>query len=199
MAWKLVSALFVSTCLASSGAMAQTVLNTQGPYIGLSGGVQFYDGIEAGDGTDIDFDTGFGGAGQVGYRFGQLRAEVELAYQAAEAEDVDGDVFDNTVLRGTIGAYYDFSPLLVAGDFAPYVGAAVGVANIEVEGTDGNNFKDDETGLTFHGEAGFTYHITNNIAVSPNYRWEWYETNEVADVDGELYAHAIRVTGRYAF
>jgi opacity protein-like surface antigen len=199
MDWKSVSVVFFAACLASPGAMAQTSLGAEGPYIGLSGGVQFYDGIEAGDGTDVDFDTGLGAAGQVGYRFGQLRTEVEFAYQAAEAEDVDGDVFDNTILRGTIGAYYDFSPLVVAGDFAPYVGAGVGVANIEVEGTDGNDFKDDETGLTFHAEAGFTFNVSNNFAISPNYRWEWYETNEVADVDGELYAHNIRVTGRFSF
>lgn len=185
--------------LASSGASAQTYASANGLYLGLVGGAQFFDGVDAGDGTEIDFDTGYVVGGQLGYRFGQLRAEAELAYEVAELEDVDDDIFDTKVIRAAAGLYFDLLPVAALGGISPYAGGGIGVANIEIEGTDGNDFEDDETGFTFHGEAGVTIKITENLAIAPHYRFEWFDTKEVANFENDLYAHAVRVSGRFSF
>jgi hypothetical protein len=41
--------------------------------------------------------------------------------------------------------------------------------------------------------------LTGNFAIAPHYRFEWFDTNEVANLQDDLYAHALRVTGRFSF
>lgn len=184
--------------------LATTMLSDQpsaedGPYLGLAiAQSSFYD-IDAGDGTEIDIDSGSAVRGQVGYGFGSWRAQAEVAYQFVEAEDVDDDEFDTDIIRGTISLFYDFAPLPVFEAPTPYVGGGIGFANIAVDGDDGNDLEDDKTGFTFHGELGLAYNLTDNFALMPQYRFEWYETNDVAEVQDNLFSHAFGVGGRYHF
>lgn len=179
-------------------ASAQPSTN-DGPYIGLAiAQSSFYD-IDAGDGTEIDFNSGSAVRGQVGYGFGSLRAQAEVAYQFVEFEDVDDDEFDTNIIRGTLSLFYDFAPISILDRPTPYVGGGIGIANIAVDGEDGNDFEDDETGVTFHGELGLTYNLTDKFALMPQYRFEWFDTNEVADVQDDLFSHAFGVAGRYHF
>ncbi len=181
--------------LATAMASAQT-LAEDGPYIGLAiAQSSFYD-IDAGDGTEIDIDSGSAVRGQIGYGFGSWRAQAEVAYQFVEAEDVDGDDFDNDIIRGTIGLFYDFAPLQIFESPTPYVGGGIGFANIAV---DGDGIDDDQTGFTFHGELGLAYNLTDSFSLAPQYRFEWYETNDVAEVQDNLFSHAFGVGGRYHF
>ena len=170
-----------------------------GPYIGLAiAQSTFYD-IDAGDGTEIDFYSGSAVRGQVGYGFGSWRAQAEVAYQFVEFEDVDDDEFDTNIIRGTLSLFYDFAPISILDAPSPYVGGGIGIANIAIDGEDGNDFEDDETGVTFHGELGLTYDLTDSFALMPQYRFEWFDTNEVADVQDDLFSHAFGVAGRYHF
>lgn len=192
---------FVVVVLLTSQALtqtssAQTASSNDGFYLGLVGGVQFFDGIEAGDNSDIDYDPGYAVGGQVGYRLGQLRAEAELAYESAELEDAGGDKFDTNIIRGAASLFFDVTDI---GSVTPYFGGGIGIANIEIKGTGGNSFEDDKTGVTLHGEAGLAFNVTSNIAIVPHYRLEFFDTKEVANVQNDLYAHAVRVSGRLYF
>ena len=190
--------------LAAAAGFAAAMTSAQalakdGPYLGLAiAQSSFYD-IDAGDGTEIDFDSGSAVRGQIGYGFGSWRAQAEVAYQFVEFEDVDDDEFDTNIIRGTVSLFYDFAPLSVLDAPIPYVGGGIGFANIAIDGEDGNDFEDDKTGLTFHGELGLAYNLTDNLALMPQYRFEWYETDEVADVQDNLFSHAFGVGGRYHF
>ena len=189
---------------AAAMGLATTAISGQplakdGLYLGLAiAQSSFYD-IDAGDGTEIDFDSGSAVRGQLGYRFGSLRAQAEVAYQFVEFEDVDDDEFDTNIIRGTLGLFYDFAPLPVFEAPTPYVGGGIGFANIAIDGEDGNDFEDDQTGFTFHGELGLAYDLTDSFALMPQYRFEWYETNDVAEVQDNLFSHAFGVGGRYHF
>jgi len=186
---------------AAAMGLAATTLSGQssakdGPYLGLAiAQSSFYD-IDAGDGTEIDFDSGSAVRGQFGYRFGSLRAQAEVAYQFVEFEEEDDDDFNTDIIRGTISLFYDFAPLPVFEAPTPYAGGGIGLANIAV---DGDGVDDDETGFTFHGEIGLAYDLTDNFALMPQYRFEWYETNDVAEVQDNLFSHAFGVGGRYHF
>ncbi|MGI9489573.1 MAG: outer membrane beta-barrel protein [Geminicoccaceae bacterium] len=184
----------VATGLTMKVASAQPATN-DGPYIGLAiAQSTFYD-VDAGDGTEIDFNSGSAVRGQVGYGFGSWRAQAEVAYQFVEFEDADDDEFDTDIIRGTLSLLYDFAPISMLDSPSPYVGGGIGIANIAVDGED----EDDETGVTFHGELGLTYDVTDSFALMPQYRFEWFETNEVADIQDNLFSHAFGVAGRYHF
>ncbi len=174
-------------------------LENKGPYLGLAvAQSSFYD-IDAGDGTEIDFDSGSAFRGRIGYSLGSWRAEAEFAYQFVEAEDVDNDEFDVDIIRGTLSVFYDFAPLSLANAPQPYIGGGIGVANIAVDGQDNSDFDDDKNGFTFHGELGLIYDLNDSFALMPQYRFEWFDTNEVADVQDDLFSHAFGVAGRYQF
>lgn len=190
---------------AGAFGLVMTAASTQphagdGPYIGLAlAQSTFYD-IDAGDGSEIDFDSGSAVRGQFGYAFGPLRAQAEIAYQFVEFEtEDDDDDFNTDIIRGTISLYYDFAPIAILDHPSPYVGGGIGLANLDVEGDDGVDVEDDETGVTFHGEIGLTYKLTSNFALMPQYRFEWYDANEVADVQDDFSSHAFGVGGRYHF
>lgn len=184
--------------LTATVASGQTTTG-DGPYLGLAvAQSSFYD-VDADDGSQIDFDSGSAVRGQVGYRFGSLRAQVEIAYQFVEFENADDDEFDTDVIRGTFGLFYDFSPIAMIETPSPYVGGGIGLANIRVDGEDGNDLEDDETGVTFHGELGLTYDLTDSFALMPQYRFEWFDVNDVADLEDDLFSHAFGVAGRYYF
>ena len=184
--------------LPMTAALAQPATK-DGPYIGLAiAQSTFYD-IDAGDGSEIDFDSGSAVRGQVGYDFGSWRAQAEVAYQFVEFEDADGDEFDTDIIRGTLSLFYDFAPIAIFDAPSPYIGGGIGMANIAIDGEDGNDLEDDETGMTFHGELGLTYNLTDRFALMPQYRFEWFDTNEVADAQDDLFSHAFGVAGRYHF
>lgn len=179
-------------------ASAQPSTN-DGPYLGLAiAQSSFYD-IDASDGTEIDFDSGSAIRGQIGYGFGSLRVQAEVAYQFVEFEEADDDDFDTDIIRGTLSLFYDFAPIPILDSPSPYAGGGIGIANIAIDGEDGSDFEDDETGVTFHGELGLSYNITDSFVLMPQYRFEWFDTNEVADVQDDLFSHAFGVAGRYHF
>ena len=161
-------------------------------YLGLSGGGEiFFDqdvdvdflGIE--DGADVDFkyDTGLRFAGKVGYQIDtNIRVEAEIGYTQADVErdfefgllDIESSVDQElTILSLTGGVYLDLWPV---GSFVPFVGAGLGVANVDVD----NELVDavDQNVLTAFAEAGLPVTITPSLAIVPSARFVWYATEE---------------------
>lgn len=187
--------LCLSTSCISTAVNAQTWSTATNAYFGLIGGAQLFDGGEG----FVDYDPGYVIGGQLGYKLGELRAEAEIAYESAEFEDGVGTVFDITVLRGSLGAYYDFSQPDILGDLSPYLGGGIGLADLTIEGTDGNTFEDDETALTLHGELGMSLNLAYNFSIAPHYRIEWYDSGNIAGFGDDIIAHNFRIAGRLWF
>ncbi|MEM7043942.1 MAG: porin family protein [Pseudomonadota bacterium] len=159
-----------------------------GPYFGLKvGGVSTEDS-EA-DGIDIEYDTGFAISGQVGYQFDLFRLEGEFGYQGLEGlseTDVNSDV---DVGRFTLNAYAD---LPIAPNLGPYFGGGFGVASLRAD----DDFEDEDSAFTWHGEAGLNIHLNDQFAVSPFYRYQWIDT-DLGQQSEPLVSHLFGVSLRY--
>lgn len=165
-----------------------------GPYVSfLVGGVNTKD-VEA-DGVEVEFDTGFAFAGQFGYNFNNFRLGGELGYQVADGES-DNDVRSEVdVTRFTINGYID---LPIAEGAGPYIGGGFGVANLRTGDDLSDDFEDEDTAFTWHGEAGLKVALNNRFSVAPTYRYQWIDS----DIGGQtepLISHIFGISLHYQF
>lgn len=176
-------------------AEAQPSTSTSNGYVSIVGGGILFDG-----GLDfLDHDLGYTVGGAAGYAIGNWRGEADIIYSAAEFEANNDVIFDISSLRGSLGLYYDITQLGFLGDTEPYLGGGVGLANLLVEGTDGNPFEDDNTVLTLHVETGLNFNVTQNFSLVPDYRFEWYDSGDFATFDEDIISHSFRIAGRLWF
>lgn len=175
-----------------------------------------------------DTDAGFGGAIAFGREFamynapGRFRAEIELAYQSADLEDVthpglfvvddirtpftiNGDVSVTTVM---LNGYYE---LPVYDALSVYFMAGVGVAQYELE-IDVNgesafgaineatrgllNLDDSDTAFAYKAGLGLTYNFTNEIAADLGYEYLGVADTDLADA---INGHNIVASVRFKF
>ncbi len=198
---------FLTSCLLAQPASAQDwnwgdepwddLLDSRPSlYAAAVAGAQLSDG---GAGA-FDHNAGYVAGGQFGIVLKPWRVESEITYQRTDYDDAVDLTFDLEVIRGTIGLYYDVKPIAALGGISPYAGGGLGAASLEVSGTDGNGFKDDTISFTLHGETGINLSLTDQIAVAPHYRFEWFDSGgETAGANDDFYAHALRVSLRVFF
>ena len=172
-------------------ALAQSATAGSGIYFGVITGPE----IIAGGADAFDYNTGYVVGAQAGLRFGQWRAQGELAYGESEFRDIDNDVFDIDIIRGNVSLLYDLPTTPAVDALSPFVGGGLGVSNIE---TTGDGFKDDDTGLTLHGEVGMAIAITQSTSLVPQYRYEWFEQG-VAGFDDYFHSHSFRIGAQVGF
>ncbi len=149
----------------------------EGPYVGIGGGLNLNDSGDIdvnGTERDVDTDLGFVGLGSFGYSFGNgLRAEIEAGYRQNGIDNwggtsVDGDM---SAWHTMLNAIYDFdtdSPL------TPYVGGGLGAAFVTVDmenNAAGINRNDMDVGFAYQAIVGLGYDITENVALTADYRF----------------------------
>jgi len=175
----------------ASNAAAQSVGDI---YWGLHGGAQFYNDNEIGN-DDLEFDPGFAVGGQLGYIFGSVRAEAEIEFNEAEADEFGNANIDATLsaLRGTGSLYFDFIGFGQS-NILPYAGGGFGVASLELDGDDG--LDDDEIVLTAHGEIGVSFAASANFDVVFAYRFEWFDST-LEGIDDDIFANQVRAGIRF--
>ena len=163
-------------------------------YAGIVNGANFFDSEE----ENFDYDAGFVVGGQVGYTFDQWRSEAEISYATGSFDDAVDEQFDIEVIRGGVGLYYDATPITSLANASPYIGAGIGIANVTIEGTGNNTFEESDNKFTAHGEAGVTFNLSKHFALAPQYRFEWID-NGIDVLQEDLYAHVVRIAGRFAY
>lgn len=148
----------------STGNQART---GSGIYVGGSGGLAFFSGIEG-----AEYELGLAVSGFAGMHWGSnWRGELDLSYEAAEFENSA----DETSLFRLSGALYrDFDQRLL-GDWIPYLGGGVGIVNIDV----GND--EDNTELSAHAEGGLSIPISSNLHVVPGVRVDYILLDDIDD------------------
>lgn len=154
-------------------------------------------------GADVDSDAGFGGAIAFGRQFGDFRAELEVAMQAADLEDTDigNPAFatlkgDQTITTVMVNGYYEMP---VADAFAVYVMAGMGYANYSVDvdyvfadGTD--SFDEDENAFAYKAGLGVTYNFSDNMAADLGYEYLGVADTDMAqDINGHNIVASFRV------
>jgi len=156
---------------------------------------------------EIEFDTGFGINGAVGYGIGNVRLEGELSYRTADMDklsgtatigsltlsgsgDVSGDV---TSLGLMANVWYDIE---TGTKWVPFIGAGIGLANVDAE-IEGES--EDDTVFAYQVGAGIGYEISDSTTATLGYRYFATSDPDFDGIEAEVGTHNIEVGVRFAF
>ncbi|MDH5764127.1 MAG: outer membrane beta-barrel protein [Nitrospinota bacterium] len=203
-------AVFVAVAVLSANVHAQQGSGGQGtgPYIGGHLGVNILsdpDIQQAGFIIPVGVDAGVGLGGVLGYDFGNVRIDGELAFRNNGISDFVGFPAEGNVsaLSYMINGYFDVptgSPL------KPYVGGGIGFATVSYDlEVIGLSLADDtDSVMAFQFSAGLGYEVSPRATVSFGYRYFTTEDPEMEDVGGfpfttEYQSHEFNVGARFMF
>lgn len=196
--------------LMAAGLLASLPLSAAqaGWYVGADGGVSFLqdaDGSAAGSSVDTEYDTGFVGLGQVGYKMGQLGFEGELGWRGSDIDTVGGasgggDLNAYSIMGNIV---YDVANF---GGLRPFIGAGVGTAYVDTSATrlNRNSYSGDDWVFAYQAFAGAAYDLTENWSMKGQYRYfgttEYDATTAAgAKFDDSVKSHEILIGLTYSF
>jgi len=147
---------------------------------------------------ETSHDLGFNIGGAIGYNYGNIRAEGEIAYHSNDADEFVFSGFPAASGDGSVSAisfmvngYYDFQ--IQNSSMVPYLGGGMGVANISADynvntGTPfGNPFVDDsDTVFAYQFMAGLGFNINPTTTLTAGYRYFATTDPEFIDSTGIL-------------
>jgi len=156
---------------------------------------------------ELSYDTGWTLGAAVGYRFNNVRVEGELSYQKNDADqlsqmgdisDMKGDATSTALL---VNGYYDFAN---ESAFTPYISAGLGYAKVEtndmnVVGSSGSDFNEDDGVFAYQVGAGVGYAVNENVTLDLKYRYFATEDAELDTSEVEFASHNFLVGIRYNF
>jgi len=152
-----------------SGAQASAI---DGWYIGLEGGGNWIDDVDAvrtfddndPGATTLAFESGWAALATVGYGFGGLRFELEGGYRANETGSNDASLNEWSVMAN---ALYDIQ---LSNRIILTLGAGAGgdFAMLELPL---NSFDDDQWAFAYQGIGGVSYTINRRLDLFVNYRY----------------------------
>ncbi len=144
--------------------------------------------------------TGFVGQFALGHSFGSFRLEGEIGFSRNTQDhyiaivpptgSIPANVKDDA-LRGMVNGYYDLS----YGPVTPYVGAGIGFASIDIDffaprapfpmEAPRQLIKDGDTRFAYQLMGGIAVPVSEDLALTLQYRWFDAGTVEALDVRGE--------------
>ncbi|WP_165771999.1 outer membrane beta-barrel protein [Niveispirillum lacus] len=192
-----VAAMFLTAAGAARAAEGPYVASSVGAYMGTN-----YDQGLLWTLLKGDADRKFNGSLAAGYRFDNIRVEVEGGF--GRLADVDrgtsvvtpGAGFqakgDLTVWTALAGAYYDVP---VTEIYQPYLGVGGGLAGLD-NSSDLLVINEGTHGAAF-AEAGLNMVIYDGLTVAPGYRYLW--VNSKGGGARNLSTHIVKLTARASF
>ncbi len=173
---------------------SSVALGAEQMYAGVQAGAVFLEDADT-EGIDIEFDTGFGILGALGYDMGQLRLEGEFGYRENDVDrieifEVDGEASAVSLM---VNGFVDFE---TQGTVTPFVGAGIGIANIEVE-LEGDD--EDDTVFAYQLAAGLGLALTEVTTLDLSYRFFATSDPEFSGIESEYHSHNAMVGLRLAF
>jgi OOP family OmpA-OmpF porin len=191
--------------------IASSAMAGNGWYSGVNLGLNFQNDQESTGPNrvvDLNFDTGGFFAGQLGYKFrgtsfGRFRIEAELSYRQ---NDVDEIVFNGVerigsgeeeVLTGLMNLFYDFNAK--SKRFIPFVGAGIGLANIDADVAYSPNafIDDDDTTFAYQFIAGAEYKLTKDLSLIGDARYFALDDPELTRFGGPAPAAFVELDSEY--
>ncbi len=186
------------------------------PFCGLTAAVA----TPSGSGVNADLDTGYDLDAIVGYDWGYLRTEAELAYRSADFNEFAFGP-DNFIYSGDHDAGGNVSNYSLSANFlgdltlghgiSVYAGPGFGWTSLQVHAKvkdigGGSAKLNDETedGWMVQGIAGVRKQIAGNVDVGVKYRFirtkqRQYDSGFLGDVEGRLTTHSILASFIYNF
>lgn len=204
--------LLVISCCALPALFTSAAHSADGLYLGANIGVAMMSdsdisGADVPGGSELSYDSGLALGGAVGYRYGDMRIEGEVAYQQNDVDEFssggrnfqgDGDVDGIALL---VNGYYDFTNSTA---FTPYISAGLGAAKVSINdfnyaGSGDSNFDEDDTVFAYQIGLGVGYAVHENFVIDLKYRYFATADPEFDDVEAEIASHNILLGFRYNF
>lgn len=178
-------AVIASTGISTAGPLAPAPVDpytaapaNAGWYFGLNGGFLWMDDVDVGN-VNLDFDTGWGAMGAMGYQFGNgFGLGLGAGYLRGEFESVSG--YGHQL---GVSADLHMVPLTVNGSYTLsltdslglYFGGGLGAAWNElnadsIEGV-GVNAKASDWGFAWQARAGLGYEVSPGLVLNLGYRF----------------------------
>lgn len=144
------------------------------------------------DSGEMSFDNGFATTGAIGQTIGSAaRVEIELGYRANNINKVSLDGPGTATVKGDISTYsllgnafYDFA---TGSRFTPFIGAGIGLANIEAD-IDLAGREDDNV-FAYQLAAGGSMAVGENLNIDLQYRYFGTADPNFNGLDAEYDSH----------
>lgn len=152
-----------------------------GPYIRVFGGAAFTPkNIDIDGFSHPNYKTGYNVGGQLGYKSGPLRYEIDGSYTYNRLKNFLYNSTLQTTTKGktnffatTVNAIVDFEDM--SASFVPYLGLGLGYGqvNTELQSTAPNNVLLSKKGkaLAYKGLAGLSYNFSENATIDLGYQY----------------------------
>ncbi len=200
--------LAIAMALASTALAAPAMARDGALYVGVEGGPMIVEDIDLDIGTtedavSIDSEYGYDAAGIIGYDFGAFRAEAEISYRRAAADEITAAVpgiplgggsrrfftgqtdvnGHNSALAFMINGMFDFGD---EDGLQGFVGGGAGVSRTKIRTTfAAPSFIDDEdTGFAWQAIAGVRAPLSYNFDVGLKYRFFNHDDINFNDTGG---------------
>ena len=179
----------VTTILTAPPAHAEWYVSGNAGAVNLRD-AEFTDTFTGGSATgDVEFDTGYGVSGALGYAWDPFRLEGEISYRRNDLDKVQVDTLsvagvvftslgtfdfegDTTALGFMANGWYDVD---TGTPWVPFLGAGLGVArlNIDIESIAGVaiTYDESDTVFAYQAGAGIGYKFTPEIMATLSYRF----------------------------
>lgn len=183
-------------------------------YATLSGGVAIMPDPEITDTTlpgvtgEVGTEPGFSLSGAIGYRYDKrFRGEIELAYRENDIDRLSITAFglaasgsasgDVSSFSGMVNGYWDIA---IDAPVKPYVGAGVGISEVEAELTvGGTTAKSDDTVFAYQFMGGVIYEVSPTVDIHLGYRYFATADPEFSTTESEYETHNVEVGVTYKF
>jgi opacity protein-like surface antigen len=168
--------------VAAAAIAAPAYARDNAPYLQVDAGIAFANGRDLdvtvsnnganahyAPGLEVGFKTGWEADGVIGYDFGFIRAEAELAYKHAGIDRLDGPLVDDFdvdnghvgVLSGMANVLFDFGD---ENGFSFYGGGGIGLAKVKM-------LEDSDSAFAWQLIAGVRYAVSRDFDIGLKYRY----------------------------
>lgn len=198
-------AVFVTVVVLGANVHAQL---DSGPYIGGHLGLNILsdpDIEQSGFVFSTSYDPGIGLGGVVGYDFGLVRIDGEIALRANGISDIAGVSADGhaSALSYMVNGYFDFP---TGGPLKPYIGGGIGFATVlvDIEVFGFQLVDDSDSVLAYQFSGGIGIEVNPRTTVSFGYRYFITDDPEMEDAGGfpfttEYQSHEFNIGARILF
>ena len=185
-----------------------TVTQGTGYYLGISGGLSILNdsSLDSTVSLDINYGSGFTFGGVLGYDFGMIRLDAEVAYRDNGIELIglpaEGSA---SALSYMVNGYFDIPTNMF---IKPYLGGGIGYATVSINDATVPGVTpvadDSASVLAYQFSTGIGFEISRTTTLSLGYRYFVTEEPEMVDVFGspfttEYQSHEFNIGVRFLF
>ncbi|MBS0358125.1 MAG: porin family protein [Proteobacteria bacterium] len=181
----------LALALAVFAIPATSTAASEGWYGRFEGGVAVTPNTSK-NGSKLTYNSaGWDIGGALGYKYGPMRYEGEVAYQNTGYKSLNGvsNKSRTSVVDVMGNVYYDFDQ--INDTFVPYLGVGIGYAHLSngVNVNNGTTTSNTDNRFAYQGIVGFNINLTENVAANIDYRY--FGTSNAKNFSGNIFQNNI--------